>query len=543
MNSVHHGSVETPIKEVDVVVIGAGFAGLYAVHKLRNDLGLDVQGVENGPDVGGTWHWNRYPGARSDTEVTAYCYAFDRELFESWKWSERYPRQSEILSYLDMFATRYDLRRSIKFGVTVTAARFDEERNRWIVTTDQGESWSAQFIVEGVGLLSSTIMPTFPGQERFTGSIYHTARWPEEKIDFSDKRVGVIGTGSSGVQVIAELGEQAGHLTVFQRRPQYIVPAQHGPLNPDVLAGIRQDYEAFWSKTLGSITAFGFDESAVLASTTSAEERDAIFENAWNSGGGFQFMFATFSDIGTSREANDAATDFIRRKIRQIVKDPKVADLLTPRDLYARRPICCDGYYEAFNRGNVELVDIKTHPIVEITEKGILTEDGEYELDVIVFATGFDAVTGNYLKIDHTGRNELSLREHWSERPRVHLGLMSAGFPNLFMIFGPMGPFTNQPPAHEVQVNWVAETISHVREKGLATIEPSPEAEQGWLDLCDGIASGTLFPLVDSWINGANVPGKPVAVMFYMAGMGAYMGKLQEAVESDYADFRQEATV
>lgn len=543
MNSVHHGSVDTPANEVDVVVIGAGFAGLYAVHKLRNDLGLDVQGFENGPDVGGTWHWNRYPGARSDTEVTAYCYAFDRELFESWKWSERYPRQSEILSYLDMFAKRYDLRRSIKFGVTVTAARFDEERNRWIVTTDRGEEWSAQFIVEGVGLLSSTIMPTFPGQERFKGSIYHTARWPEEKIDFSDKRVGVIGTGSSGVQVIAELGEQAANLTVFQRRPQYIVPAQHGPLDPDVLAGIRRDYEAFWSKTLGSITAFGFDESTVPASTTSADERDTIFERAWNSGGGFQFMFATFSDIGTSREANDAATDFIRRKIRQIVKDPKVADLLTPRDLYARRPICCDGYYEAFNRDNVDLVDIKSHPIVEITEKGILTDDGEYELDVIVFATGFDAVTGNYLKIDHTGRNGLSLREHWSERPRVHLGLMSAGFPNLFMIFGPMGPFTNQPPAHEVQVNWVADTISHVRDKGLAAIEPSPEAEQGWLDLCDEIASGTLFPLVDSWINGANVPGKPIAVMFYMAGMGAYMGKLQEAVDSDYADFRQEATV
>lgn len=543
MNSIHDGSVETTTKDVDVVVIGAGFAGLYAIHKLRNDLGLDVQGFENAPDVGGTWYWNRYPGARSDTEVTAYCYAFDRELFESWKWSERYPRRSEILSYLAMFANRYDLRRSIKFGVTVTRAQFDEERCRWLVTTDQGERWSAQFLVEGVGLLSSIITPTLRGQQRFKGSIYHTARWPDEKIDFSDKRVGVIGTGSSGVQVIAEMGKQAGHLTVFQRRPQYVVPAQHGPLNPDVLAVIRQDYDAFWEKTLGSTTAFGFDESNISALSVSAEERDAVFERVWESGGGFQFMFATFSDITTSREANDAATEFIRKKIRQIVKDPKAADILTPRDLYARRPICCDGYYETFNRDNVELVDIRSHPIVEITEKGIRTEDGDYELDVIVFATGFDAVSGNYLKIDHVGRSGLSLREHWSERPRVHLGLMSAEFPNLFMIYGPMGPFTNQPPAHEVQVNWVAKTISYVRGQGLATIEPSHEAEQGWLNLCDDIASGNLFPLVDSWINGANVPGKPIAVMFYMAGMGSYMTQLQEAVESDYGGFRLETAV
>lgn len=529
--------------EVDVAVIGAGFAGLYAVHKFRNDLGLSVQAFDNAADVGGTWYWNRYPGARSDTEVTAYCYSFDRDLFEKWHWSERYPRQREILEYLDLFANRYDLRRSYQFGVSVVSAVFDEGAGRWLLTTDRGEQWSAQFVVEGVGLLSSTIMPTFPNQGRFRGRIFHTARWPSEEVDFSGQRVGVIGTGSSGVQVIAELAPVVEHLTVFQRRPQYIVPAQHGPINQDFLASIRADYNAFWVKTLSSITAFGFDESAMSATAVDDEEREAIFERAWNSGGGFQFMFATFNDIGVSREANDAATDFIRRKIKSIVADPELAERLTPHDLYARRPICCDGYYEAFNQDNVTLVDVSAHPIVEFTEHGIRTEEGEHDLDIVVFATGFDAVTGNYLKIDHVGREGKKLRDHWSERPRVHLGLATAGFPNLFMIFGPMGPFTNQPPAHEVQVDWVADVVRYVREHGLATIEPSAEAEQGWLDLCDEIAAGTLFPKVDSWINGANVPGKPVAVMFYMAGMGAYTDRLREAADSDYADFKQEAAV
>jgi cation diffusion facilitator CzcD-associated flavoprotein CzcO len=526
--------------DVDAVVIGAGFAGLYALHKLRNDLGLDVQAFENGSDVGGTWFWNRYPGARSDTEVTAYCYSFDRDLFSKWQWSQRYPRQHEIHSYLSMFADRYDLRRSIAFDTTVESATFDEATNRWLLVTAIGQRWSAQFLIEGVGLLSSTNVPNFPGQEAFGGEIYHTARWPRYETDFRGKRVGVVGTGSSGVQVITEIAPECGQLTVFQRTPQYIVPAQHGPLDPDLLAKIDADYEGYWSSVLSSVTAFGFDESDVSATGLTAAERDAVFEEVWNSGGGFQFMFATFNDIGTSREANDAATDFIRRKIGQLVNDPRTAAKLTPEDLYAKRPVCCDGYYETYNRSNVSLVDVKAHPIVEITENGIRTEAGEHELDVIIFATGFDAVTGNYLKIDHRGRDGLSLREKWSDRPRVHLGLMSAGFPNLFMIFGPMGPFTNQPPAHEQQANWIADAVKYVRDHDMETFEPTQEAEDQWLTTCDEIAYQTLFPQVDSWINGANIPGKPIAVMFYMAGMGAYMEQLQLAVDSDYDGFRVE---
>lgn len=523
--------------DVDAVVIGTGFAGLYALYKLRNELNLTVQAFDNADGVGGTWFWNRYPGARSDTEVTAYCYSFDRELFDEWKWTAKYPRQSEILAYLNHFADRYDLRRSITFGTTVESATFNDTTDRWELLTDKGQRIIARFVVEGVGLLSSTNYPSFPGQAAFKGEVFHTARWPHHEVSFAGKRVGVIGTGSSGVQCIVEIATDADELTVFQRTPQYVVPAQHGPRDPQILQRINEDYEAYWEGVLRSITAFGFEESAISAGDVSAEEREQIFEKNWNSGGGFQFMFATFNDIGTSVEANNAATEFIRAKIRTIVQDPAVAEKLMPHDLYAKRPICCDGYYEVYNRDNVTLVDVKEHPILEVTERGIRTGDAEYDLDVIVFATGFDAVTGNYLKIDHRGRGGLSLRDKWKDRPLTHLGLMTADFPNLFMIFGPMGPFTNQPPAHEVQVNWSAAAIRHVMDTGRDTIEPTKEAEDAWVATCDEIAYQTLFPKVDSWINGANIPGKPVTVMFYMAGMSAYMDQLQHAVDNDYEGF------
>lgn len=527
-------------RDVDAIVIGAGFAGLYALYKLRNELGLDVRAFENGADVGGTWYWNRYPGARSDTEVSAYCYMFDRELYDTWKWSQRYPRQPEILRYLQNFADRYDLRRSISFSTNVTRASWDDEAHRWIVTTDAGEQWSAQFLIEGVGLLSSTNLPQFKGQERFRGDVYHTARWPHEPIDFSGKRVGIIGTGASGIQIISELGPQVAHLTVFQRTPQYVVPAQHGPIKQELLDEIQRDYEGYWRKTLASVTAFGFEESAISADSVDDSERNAVFERIWNSGGGFQFMFATFNDIGVSSEANEAAAAFIRKKIKAIVKDPAVAELLTPRDLYARRPPCCDNYYETYNRENVSLVDVKSHPIVEITESGVLTDNAEHEVDVLIFATGFDAVTGNYLKFEQHGHRGISLADRWRERPVDHLGMMVAEFPNMFMIFGPMGPFTNQPPAHEVQANWIADAIQYVRTHDKASIEPTLESERQWMALCDDIAYATLFPKCDSWINGSNIPGKPVTVMFYMGGMGGYMAHLQEAVNTGYKGFRFE---
>ena len=523
--------------EVDVVVIGSGFAGLYALHKLRNGLGLKVRSFDDASGVGGTWYWNRYPGARSDTEVTAYCYSFDRELFDEWKWTERYPRQHEILGYLNHVADRFDLRRSITFGTTIESAWFDETTNRWDIKTSKGERISAQFVVAGVGLLSSTNYPDIKGRDIFAGDVYHTARWPQEGLDLTGKRVGVIGTGSSGTQVIAEIAPQVGQLVVFQRRPQYSVPAQHGPIPQQVLAEIKADYDGYWESVRRSITAFGFAESDVPAMSVSEEEREAVFEKAWNIGGGFRYMFATFGDIGVDPAANEAAASFIRNKIKEIVKDPKTAEALTPHDLYARRPLCDDGYFATFNRDNVSLVDLQVEPIQEITPKGILTSAREYELDVLVFATGFDAVTGNYVKIDIRGRNGQKLRDEWSEGPRALLGLAISGFPNLFMIFGPMGPFTNQPPAHEVQVDWIADAIEHVRRNSLGSIEVNRAAEDDWVSECNQIAHSTLFPKVDSWINGANVPGKPVSVMFYMAGMGAYVDRLEQVVANDYEGF------
>lgn len=525
--------------DVDVVVIGAGFSGLYALHKIRDGLGLSVQSFEEADGVGGTWYWNTYPGARSDTEVNAYCYLTDKELFEEWKWSERYPRQQEILAYLNHCADRWDLRRSIQFGTRVESTRFNEETERWELTTSKGQKFTAQFVIEGVGLLSSTNYPDFPGQSSFTGSIYHTARWPHEKVDVTGKRVGVIGTGSSGTQVIVEMGKEAEELFVFQRTPQYCVPANHGPLDPDKMKRIMDDFEGYRESVLRSITSFGFEESPVPAMSVSAEERERVFEDSWRQGNGFRFMFASFSDIGVDPEANKAATDFLKRKMAEVIKDPQTLETLTPKDLWAKRPLCNDGYFETFNQDNVHLVDVKADPIAAITEKGIRLESGaEFELDVIVLATGFDAVSGMYLKVDQTGRSGMTLQEKWQERPRTTYGMMTAGFPNMFMIYGPMGPFTNQPPVHEWQVDWMADVIQYVRENGLQTIEPTEEFEEEWMQTCDDIAYQTLFMKVNSWINGSNVVGKPVTNYFYMGGMGAYNDAVGGAKEAGYPGFR-----
>lgn len=525
------------VTEVDAIVIGSGFAGLYSIHRLRNESGLSVQAFDNAGEVGGTWYWNRYPGARSDTEVNAYCYSFDKDLFHEWKWSERYPRQEEIRAYLEHVADRYDLRRSIQFNTQVETATWDDATSRWTLTTDDGKAWRAQFLVEAVGLLSATKVPHFRGQESFRGQIHHTSRWPHEDVDLAGKRVGVIGTGSSGIQVISDIAPKVGHLSVFQRTPQWVVPSKHRPIAPGLLERIEQDYEGYWHDVLYSVTAFGFEESDISAESVRPEERIAAFERQYEKGGGFQYMFAAFNDVAVSRTANAAATDVIAKKIRETVKDPSTANALIPGDLYAKRPLCCDNYYETYNRDNVRLVDVHHNPIVEFTEKGIRTENGEeHELDVVILATGFDAVSGNQLKIQHSGRDGVSLHDRWKDRPRTHLGLMAHGFPNMYMIYGPMGPFTNQPPAHEAQVDWVARTIEYVRDNDLGSIEATQEAEDAWIAECDEIANTTLFAVVDSWINGSNIPGKPVTNMFYMAGMGAYMDKMQYEEDTKYRE-------
>jgi cation diffusion facilitator CzcD-associated flavoprotein CzcO len=337
--------------------------------------------------------------------------------------------------------------------------------------------------------------------------------------------------------VIAEIAPQVGHLTVFQRTAQWVVPSRHRPIAPGLLEQIEEDYEGYWHDVLYSTTCFGFKESEVSAEEVSPEERAATFEKVYDDGGGFQYMFAAYNDVAVSRVANKAATDVIEKKIREIVQEPELVEKLTPTQLFARRPLCCDNYYETYTRDNVTLIDAKADPIVEITATGVRTESGqEIELDVIVLATGFDAVSGNQLKIHHEGRNGITLRDKWADRPKTHLGLMTAGFPNLFMIYGPMGPFTNQPPAHEAQVDWVARCIEYVREHDLGSIDAMAEAENAWIEECDGIANQTLFAEVNSWINGSNIPGKPVTNMFYMAGMAAYMDKLKHEEDTGYGE-------
>ena len=536
MNEIINAT-KTKGADVDAVVVGAGFGGLYAVHKLRNELGLSVRAYDNASDVGGTWFWNRYPGALSDTESFCYRYSFDKDLLKQGKWTSRYLTQPEIIEYLNGFADKYDLRRTYRFNTKVTATHFDERTGLWRVTTDRGEQVTAKYLVTGLGLLSATNKPAFQGVDSYRGQIFHTGAWPEG-VELSGKRVGVIGNGSTGVQVITALAPVASHLTVFQRSAQYVVPIANLPESEDTIAEYKANYEAIWKQVKTSAVAFGFTESTTAATSVSQEERERVFERAWTRGGGFRFMFETFSDIATSREANDAAADFIKRKIGQIVKNPEVARKLTPTDIYAKRPLCGNDYYDVFNRQNVTLVDVKEDPIAALTPKGIRLASGvEQELDVIVLATGFDAVDGNYTKIDLRGRGGVTMSEKWKEGPQGYLGMMEADFPNLFMILGPNGPFTNLPPSIETQVEWISDTVAKLECEGRKTVEPTQAAVDEWVATCRSIADMTLFPQAQSWIFGANIPGKKNAVMFYMAGHSAYRQKLGEVAAAGYEGF------
>jgi cyclohexanone monooxygenase len=534
-------TVETRKKEpqqLDAIVFGAGFAGLVMQHKLQNNLGLHSRIIEKADGVGGTWYWNRYPGARSDTEAWVYCYSFDPKLYREWKWTERYPRETEIRSYLEHVADRFDLRKNIVFSTTVLSAHFNERTNRWDVETDKGDRYSAKFLVTGLGILSAPNKPPFPGEERFKGRVLHTANWPKEPIDFHNKRVGVIGNGSTGVQVITELASQVKELTLFQRSPQYSVPAQNHELDPKFLETIAENLDEYFERVCQSATVFAFEHGTVGAMDVSPEERERVFEKAWNDGGGFNFMFGTFNDIAVSRESNAAACDFIRRKISKIVTDPAKLEVVMPTDLYARRPLCDNGYYQAINRDNVSVLNIRENPIIEFTEKGIRTSAKEVELDYVIFATGFDAVTGNFTRIDFQGRNGVKMGDHWAKGPRAFLGLSAAGFPNMFSLYGPPGPFTNQPPAIEWQAEWVAKAIQYAKAHNIDVIEATPEAEQAWLDECKRIEEMTLFHKIDWWVSGANIPGKAKAVSFYMGGFGEYMKHARESASQGYKGYK-----
>ena len=523
---------------VDAVVVGAGFSGMYLLHKLRA-LGLSTVVFEAGTDVGGTWYWNRYPGARVDVESLAYSYSFDSDLEQDFEWHERYPTQPEILRYAQHVADRFDLRKDIVFRTRVASAQYDEHSRTWKVRTEHGDAVTARFLVMATGCLSSSKLPEIPGLESFKGTTYHTAHWPHEGVDFTGLRVGLIGTGSSGVQSIPVIAEQAADLMVFQRTPAYSLPARNRPLRPDEITSMKENYRSFRQAQKESGFGVPVPPATTSALEVSDEERDAVFEEAWESGSLVNLMTA-YTDLAVNQEANDTAKAFVHRKIGEIVTDPQTAaDLCPDYPIGTKRPCLDTAYYATYNRPNVHLVNLQREPLVEVTEKGVRTAAAEYEFDAIVYATGFDAMTGSLTGVDIRGRDGLLLKEAWAAGPRTYLGLGSAGFPNLFMITGPGSPsvLSNMIVSIEQHVDWVCDAIEHLDEQGFATIEPTPEAQDGWVDHVNQIASYTLYPKANSWYMGANVPGKPRVFMPYAGGVGEYRKKCDEVAAKGYDGF------
>jgi cyclohexanone monooxygenase len=525
-------------EDLDAVVVGAGFAGLYALHRLRG-LGLSVRVYEAGDGIGGTWYWNRYPGARCDVESLEYSYSFSGELEQEWHWTERYASQPEILKYAEHVADRFDLRRDIRLSTRVTKAVFEETANRWAIETDRGEQVRARFCLMATGCLSAAQVPDIPGRTSFQGPWYHTGHWPHAGVDFTGQRVGIIGTGSSAIQSIPIIAKQARHLYVFQRTPNYSVPAHNAPLDPGHERRWKADYPAHRSQARESRAGLVLERNDKSALEVSADERREAYERHWQRGGlGFS---ATFADLLTNRDANETAAEFFRGKIRSIVRDPAVADTLAPRDYpLGTKRLCVDtGYYDTFNRDNVTLIDLRKTPIQAITPDGLRTSAAEYTFDSLVFATGFDAMTGALLAIDIRGRGGRTLRDAWAEGPRTYLGLTVAGFPNLFMITGPGSPsvLSNMIVSIEQHVDWIADCITHLRGHGHTAIEATAEAQEQWVKHVNEVGHLTLYPLANSWYMGANVPGKPRIFMPYIGGVGAYRQHCDAVAARGYEGF------
>jgi cyclohexanone monooxygenase len=526
----------------DAVVVGAGFAGLYMLYRLRK-LGMRVKVFEAGDDVGGTWYWNRYPGARCDVESMEYSYSFSEELQQEWNWSERYATQPEILRYIHHVADRFDLRRDVKLETRVLGAAFDPAANLWTVTTDRGDRVAAPFCIMATGCLSTAKLPEVPGLDNFKGKWYHTGFWPAEPVDFTGKRVGVIGTGSSGIQLIPQVARQAFELHVFQRTANYSLPARNAPLDPAAEQAAKQRYPAIRRQARESPSGVAhFPVPTRSALEVSDEERERAYEERWRVGG--IGLTRAFNDVLLSEEANRTAADFVRGKIREMVDDPEVAALLTPTYRIGTKRLCADTeYFQTYNRPNVKLVDIRRSPITAITPRGVATQEREYELDAIVFATGFDAMTGTLLGMDIHVEGGATLREQWAHGPRTYLGIMTAGLPNLFMITAPGSPsvLSNVVVSIEQHVDWITDCLTHLREKGLTRIEAEEAAQDAWVAHVNEVADRTLLPKGASWYVGANVPGKPRVFMPYVGGVGVYRQKCQEVADRGYVGFRLSA--
>ncbi|TMJ26246.1 MAG: NAD(P)/FAD-dependent oxidoreductase [Alphaproteobacteria bacterium] len=528
-------------RQLDVVIVGGGLAGLYAIHRLRK-LGLKVRAYEAGSGIGGTWFWNRYPGARCDVESLEYSYSFDEQLQQDWKWPERYGTQPEILKYINHVADRFDLRRDVQLDTRIKSAVFESKANEWVVKTESGEEIRARYCVMAAGNLSTPRVPDFKGLQDFKGKWYHSGLWPHEGVDFGGLKVGVIGTGSSGVQMIPIIAQQASHLTVFQRTANFSLPARNGPMEAERERQHKAEYAA--RRAAAAETPFaigGYPRPTQSALEAAQAERDAAYESKWQEGGSISYLYA-YTDLLVNKASNDTASEFVRNKIRGMVKDQRTAELLAPKDHpIGTKRLCLDThYYETYNRPNVSLVDVRFDAIQEITETGLrLASGAEHELDALVFATGFDAMTGALREIDVRTTDGAALREHWEGGPLTYLGLMVSSFPNMFVVTGPGSPGvkTQMIASIEQHVNWIADAIEHLGKHQLDRIEPTPRAESEWVHHVNQVADSTLYPLANSWYMGANIPGKPRVFMPYVGGFDRYKKRCDEVAAEGYEGF------
>ena len=524
----------------DAIVIGAGISGMYQLYSLRK-LGKSVKVVEAGSDVGGTWYWNRYPGCRFDSESYSYAYSFSKDLLEEWDWTEHFSPQPETLKYLQYVAKKFDLKKDIQFNAKVKAANYDSKKTRWVVRTEEGETFESTFLITAIGALSSPYVPEFNGKDSFRGKSWHTSQWPKEPVDLSTKRVGVIGTGATAVQMITEISKDVGELYVFQLKPEYCVPLGNRKIDADTQKDIKRRYPEIFKKCKNSFGSFlhDFDERSAL--DVPSEERERFYEELWGQPG-FGLWLGNFHDILTSQEANDTVSEFVRKKIKEQVDDPVIAEKLCPKDhgFGTRRVPLESGYYKAYNRPNVHLIDITENPIENITSNGIQTKESNIDLDLIIYATGFDAITGAFKNIDISGEEGQSLEEKWKDGPSTYLGLQTQGFPNFFTLVGPHNgsTFCNIPRCIEQNVEWVTECIKYMSDNGFSKIETEKKAEEEWTQHVYEVAKPSLLMKTDSWFVGANIPGKKRNFLMYAGGSPTYRAKCEEIVKNGYEGFK-----
>ena len=525
------------VEQFDAIVIGAGVTGLYQLYRLR-ELGLSVRVFEDGSGVGGTWYWNRYPGARFDSESYSYGYSFSEELLQEWDWKEHYSGQPENERYLNYVADKFDLRRDIRFNTRVASAVYDEGENLWQVETEDGRRVRGRFLITAVGILSAHYIPDFAGIDSFRGDWCHTGRWPKEGMNLAGKRVGIIGTGATAVQLIPEIAGEVAHLTVFQRTPNYCAPLRNSEIDPETQRRIKASYNDIFERCNETPGAFVHRLDQRSGLDVSAQERLELYEQLWAESG-FKKWLSNFRDLMTNEELNEEYAEFVRNKIRERVHDPVVAEMLTPKDhpFGSKRIPCETGYYEVYNRDNVLLVDVRQAPIERITPNGLRTSDGaEYELDVIIFATGYDAITGALTRIDVRGRGGQTIKDKWADGPRAFLGIHSVGFPNLFALNA--AATCNFPRCAEAIVEWTSECIGYLRDRGYTSIEATAEAEDAWAQHVDQLAAGSIRTKTDSWFVGANIPGKARALLLYPDSAPAYRARCAEVAASGYQGFR-----